>query len=116
MNAEPAQQICRNLYRPGRKQQSSKFLSLFFLSMMLASLMPPLWGQGTEGNITGTVTTQDGATLANATVTVTNDGTNLSRVVTSNARGDYVVTDLHPGSYTVKVAATGFAEAKNAGV
>jgi hypothetical protein len=117
MKAELAQQISRKFckfYRPVRKQQSSKFLSLLFLSMLFS--LTPLWGQGTEGNITGTVTTQDGATLANATVTVTNDGTNLSRVVTSNTKGDYEVTDLNPGSYTVKVTAAGFAEAKNAGV
>ena len=90
----------------------------FLLSTLaiLPLLSLPLFGQVTVGNITGTVATPDGAVLANARVTVTNDGTNISRSVTTNSKGDYVAADLNPGTYTVRVEAPGFAEVRNAGV
>lgn len=97
--------LCRRLW------QSSCFVTLAILL-----LCSPLLGQGTEGTITGTVTTADGAILPNARVTVTNDGTNVSRSVIANSKGDYVVAGLNPGNYTVKVESPGFAEIRNAGV
>ena len=75
-----------------------------------------LFAQGTEGNITGTVTASDGALVPNATVTVINDGTHFTRVVQADANGTYVVTALNPGSYTIKIAAPGFSELQDSGV
>src|ERR1700733_11856843 len=82
------------------------------VTLAILLLCSPLLGLGTEGNITGTVTAQDGTSLPNAKVTITNEGTNISRSVISNTKGDYVAADLNPGTYTVKVEATGFGETK----
>ncbi len=58
--------------------------------------------------ITGTVTDQSGAVVPGANVTVTNDATMVaSRAVTSPV-GAYTITDLIPGTYTVRVEKQGF--------
>jgi hypothetical protein len=67
-------------------------------------------GQGTEGNITGAVTSPDGALIPNAKVTVTNEATHFSRTVLSDSKGSYFVADLNPGTYTVTIDAPGFTE------
>jgi Carboxypeptidase regulatory-like domain len=43
----------------------------------------------------------DGTLIAKAKVTVTNEATNFSRTVFSDAKGEYFVADLNPGTYTV---------------
>ena len=84
--------------------------------MMFLMFAGSMRGQGTEGNITGSVTAQDGALIPKATVTVTNEATNFSRTVFSDAKGVYLIADLNPGTYTVKVDAPGFAELLDTGV
>jgi hypothetical protein len=64
----------------------------------------------TTGAISGTVKDPTGAVVPNATVTVTNVGTGAVRTTLSNASGEYVIPQLNPGQYKVKVAATGFRE------
>ena len=66
------------------------------------------YGQVTTADIVGTVTDATGAVVSNATVTIVNLGTNETRTATSNASGDYQVTLLPVGHYSIKVAATGF--------
>lgn len=60
------------------------------------------------GTITGTVADQTGAAVPNAKVTITEDATNLSYVVTTNATGEYVRPALKAGTYTVTAEAQGF--------
>ena len=62
----------------------------------------------TLGEITGDVTDPSGAAVPSAVVTVTNMATNLSRQTKTNTAGLYVFPDLVPGTYEVKVAASGF--------
>ena len=54
------------------------------------------------------MTDQSGATIASATVTVTNAANGAERVTTANTAGIYAVTNLIPGDYKIKVAAPGF--------
>jgi hypothetical protein len=58
--------------------------------------------------INGTVTDTSGAAIAGATVTVTNVDTNVSKKTVTTSAGTYYVTDLIPGTYTVKVEQPGF--------
>jgi hypothetical protein len=60
------------------------------------------------GDILGTVTDKAGAVLPNATVTVTNKGTNEVHVVRTTDAGEFTVTLLPVGDYSVKVEAAGF--------
>ena len=58
--------------------------------------------------ITGTVTDASGGVLPNAKVIVTQKNTSISRVVTSNGTGQFNVSSIPPGTYTVSIEATGF--------
>jgi len=58
--------------------------------------------------INGTVTDQAGAAVPDATVTITNVDTNVSSTTTTTSVGTYLVIDLIPGTYTVKVEKVGF--------
>jgi len=58
--------------------------------------------------ITGTVTDASGGVLPNAKVTVTQKNTSISRIVTSNGTGQFNVSSIPPGTYTVSIEATGF--------
>jgi hypothetical protein len=66
-----------------------------------------LFGQ-TAGSISGVVTDPSGAVVPDATVTVTNKATNLTRSGQTNASGYYSVTNLVPGTYSVLVEKDGF--------
>ena len=60
------------------------------------------------GSITGIVTDSSGAVVPEAEVTITNADTNVARVATSTASGDYAMTGLLPGRYSVTVKKGGF--------
>jgi len=64
------------------------------------------------GGINGTVTDPQGSVVPNASITVTNVGTNNSVTVTSNSDGGYRVANLQPGTYRVAATVSGFAPAK----
>src|SRR6202521_5881576 len=72
---------------------------LFFLS---------LYYQGNFGRILGTVTDQSGSIISGATVTVLDTQRGVSRTLTTDDAGEYNVPTLIPGTYTVRVEATGF--------
>ncbi|MBI3949127.1 MAG: TonB-dependent receptor [Acidobacteria bacterium] len=56
----------------------------------------------------GTVMDPKGAVVPGVTITVTNVGKSISRVVTSNEQGEYSVLSLPPSKYEVKAEAEGF--------
>ena len=60
------------------------------------------------GAISGTVTDSSGAVVGGATVTATLVDQNTSTVRTTTGAGDYSITPLTPGNYTLTVAAKGF--------
>ena len=61
-----------------------------------------------NGAISGTVTDPSGAVIPNATITVLAVDTNQATVRHSTSAGDYNVTPLPPGNYSVTVTAPGF--------
>lgn len=65
------------------------------------------FGQGT-GTIVGTVADESGAVIPNATITITNKATGVTRAATSNAEGYYSAPSLLAGDYQVKAEASGF--------
>ncbi len=66
--------------------------------------MPALAQVGTTARVTGTVTDQTGSALAGAIVTIREADTNAVRSVPTSANGNYVLTQLVPGTYTLNVA------------
>jgi len=61
-----------------------------------------------SSDIRGTVTDPSGASVANAGVTVKNQGTNFERTMQTDENGDYRIAGLGAGSYQVSVSAPGF--------
>ena len=78
------------------------------LAFLLFSSPTDLFAQGLSG-ITGTVTDPSGAVVPGARVVVTNNATGVSTETVTGSAGTYVLTDLIPGIYTVRVEKTGFA-------
>ena len=66
----------------------------------------------TTGAIGGKVVDPQGAIVPTATVTVTNLGTNKVTTVTTSGDGEYRVTNLEPGTYSVEATSGNFAPAK----
>ncbi|HYO81736.1 MAG TPA: TonB-dependent receptor, partial [Bryobacteraceae bacterium] len=64
--------------------------------------------QGLTGSLTGTVVDASGAAVAGAMVTLTNIATSQTREVVSQADGDFVFTQLLPGTLRLSVTAKGF--------
>jgi hypothetical protein len=60
------------------------------------------------GTLTGKLTDESGAAVANATVTATNIDSGQTRTATTAADGGYQFTLLPPGNYRVKFEAAGF--------
>jgi hypothetical protein len=79
------------------------------LAMMLVLFPLSSRGQELSATLSGTVTDTSGAMVPHAVVTITHNGVNgNSRVVLSDATGNYVATNLPAGTYSVAVAVTGF--------
>lgn len=70
--------------------------------------------QTSFGQISGFVTDPTGASVPNATVTITSSGTGSVRTVVTDGGGGYVVTNLPIGTYNISVTGTGFRTAKQA--
>jgi hypothetical protein len=70
------------------------------------------FAQVETGRVVGTIHDATGAVVPGATVSVTNTQTNVVSTAVSNDSGDFVVTELKPGSYKVMVAAPGFKKAE----
>jgi len=90
-----------------------------FLWLSLASASGSsawLLAQSELATLTGTVADASGGVIANADVTVTNQGTNISSTGRTNENGRYVVPSLKPGLYTVAVSAPGFKKYVNTAV
>src|SRR5215203_1105366 len=93
------------------KNLSIKIFSLLALSLILS--LGQVFAQSTvTGAIIGNVTDPQGGVVPNATVTVTNLGTNSVVTVNSNQDGGYRASNLPPGTYSVETAVSGFAPAK----
>jgi hypothetical protein len=93
------------------KNLSIKLFSLLTLSLVLS--IGQVFAQSTvTGGINGTVTDPQGGVVPNATVTVTNLGTNNVVTVNTNQDGGYRVSNLAPGTYNVETTVSGFAPAK----
>ena len=81
----------------------------FVLSLCVLWAARPAGAQAAgSGSLQGTVTDSTGAVIPNATVTVTNTSTGISTAQNTTSAGVYTITPLQPGTYSVKVAASGF--------
>jgi hypothetical protein len=89
-------------------KQRSKAIALM-LGLLLFFAGGSLSAQiGGSGSINGTVTDPTGAVIPGATVTATQIGTNIKVVQTTSNSGNYVLSPLSAGEYSVTITALGF--------
>jgi hypothetical protein len=72
--------------------------------------------QSSTGTISGTITDQNNAVIAGATVTVRNTATEFSRTTATNSEGRYRFPNIPTGSYTVSVDASHFPRYSRSGI
>src|SRR5580658_10314274 len=77
-------------------------------SFLLVLALSTASGQTFRGAINGAVTDPTGAVVAGATVTATDVATNIAHSMAATGDGQFSFQDLPPGTYSVKVVASGF--------
>jgi len=75
-----------------------------------------MWAQTSGGTFSGKITAASGSPIPNATVTITNVQTNYSQKVLSGPDGNFVVSNLPPGTYSMQVETTGYKRASKQNV
>jgi Carboxypeptidase regulatory-like domain len=88
---------------------------LLRIALLVVTFSAAAWAQDT-GSITGTVKDPSGATVAGATVVVSNPDHGIDRHTVTNSAGDYNESALPGGTYDVIVSATGFKKFQAKGV
>lgn len=94
--------------------RSSSRYSLVAFALVLA-VSSTAFAQTFTGNVRGVVRDPNGV-IPGATVTLTNEATNVSRETVSNEVGQYNFPAVPPGTYTVKTQLTGYKTFERAGV
>jgi hypothetical protein len=77
---------------------------------------PNAFAQDSRGVILGTLTDSTGGILPGVAVTVTNEGTNVSVNLVTDAKGAYQARNLNSGTYSVTAKLDGFKTAVKRGV
>ncbi|MEQ1947521.1 MAG: TonB-dependent receptor [Bryobacteraceae bacterium] len=75
-----------------------------------------LLGQGTLSDISGNITSQDQAALPGVEVSAFNTATGQERKASSDARGNYIITALPAGTYTIRAELMNFRTTVREGV
>src|SRR4029450_8156226 len=79
-----------------------------FVILIVATICSTISAQSFKATVVGKVTDAAGAIVPGASVTITQEATNFSQTATTNDDGEYVLAQLDPGSYTIKVEYTNF--------
>ena len=95
-----------------RQRQTSSILKpvTFLIGILLLAVfaVPSVSAQKFSGQLTGTVSDQQGAAIPDATVTVTQPATGVVRTVMTSGDGNYSIPDLPIGVYRINVTKSGF--------
>src|SRR5271165_1747745 len=87
------------------------------LGILLAAAMTTgAFAQSYLGGVRGLVQDPAKASIATAKVTLTNQGTNVARSELSNAQGEFVFSQVDPGTYTLTAEAPGFRKTERHGI
>src|SRR5437870_2817551 len=87
---------------------SRNLLSLLISLLLVAALSVSSRAQAVYGSVFGTVTDPQGARVIGAVVTVKDLTKNATTTAQTNESGNYTVTHLIPGKYSVKVEHQGY--------
>jgi hypothetical protein len=83
----------------------------------MAMMACVVWAQSGSGDLSGSINDAGGAVVAGAKVIAKSQmETGVEGRTVTTATGDYVLTSLRPGIYTVRVEANGFATVERSGI
>lgn len=85
-----------------------KYALRLFMILCIGLAAAGAFAQEPIGSIEGSVTDPQNAVVPNASVTVRNIATNLTRTTTAADNGTYRISQLPPGTYEVKASSTNF--------
>jgi Carboxypeptidase regulatory-like domain len=90
--------------------KTERFFVSYALFLLVIVTMTPgsAVAQTGAASLTGIVTDQTGATVPGATVTATNQATNVAYTAISNEAGNYTMSSLPVGTYVVKAELSSF--------
>src|SRR6202165_906088 len=96
------------LFSLSLRSNAARAIQVWCMSLAVFLVCVPLFSQGNQGRITGTITDQSGGVIAGATVTVKDVQRGVTRTLTTGESGEYNAPNLLPGTYAVRAEAKGF--------
>jgi hypothetical protein len=110
--------FCAGVSAWGKAAPNAARKALRVLSVMLAVFLIslPVLSQSSQGTIQGAIFDQTGGAIPGAGVTVIDVARGVTRTLTTDSVGEYVATNLTPGTYTVRGEAKGFQTTERTGV
>ena len=100
----------------GSSSTAKKAAEFLLVVVALLALTVPLFSQGAVGTILGAVFDSTGGAIAGATVTITDVARGTTRVLTTDASGQWTAPSLLAGTYSVRAEFTGFQSVEQANV
>jgi len=91
-----------------KNQRLSIPVVLLLIAVFMFAINGRMFAQTDTSSLSGTVTDASGALVTDAKVTVHNTATLAERSISTNSSGDFILTNLVPGDYTVRVEKSGF--------
>jgi hypothetical protein len=90
------------------KMSSARTICVLSAIVGLLLFSVPLFSQGNNGRILGTVTDQTGGVISGATVTIIDKDRGVARSLITDDAGEYNAPNLIPSTYIVRAEAKGF--------
>ncbi len=90
------------------KKTPFSLLATLVVMALLALTASSVFAQSDSSGLSGTITDSSGAVVANAKIRIHNDALGTDRDASSNEGGNFTLTNLTPGTYSLHVEAAGF--------
>ena len=90
-----------------------RMIMLCMLPFLSAS---SLWAQAVTGSISGNIVDSSGASIVTAHLTLTNTATGAERMAQTNGAGEFVISSVDPGKYSLTVLSAGFKTLQRNGI
>ena len=84
--------------------------AVFFVSVV------PAFAQTETATVSGRVTDPDGRVVRDVQIQLVNTETNVAATAKTNGEGLYVIPNVHPGVYSLRVTMSGFKEIVKTGL
>ena len=91
-----------------KNTELAQAVRLFVLALLAAFPFQCTMAQVEQGRFVGRITDAQDSVIVGASVKVTNTGTNIVQTAVTDASGDFVVTPVEAGGYTLSVTQPGF--------